>query len=319
MGDIKIVESLNTAALTALLQSKNSEAERQVKNALALTTDPSNRTSPARADSLDLMAKVYLDGSTPKSAKPLAIQALEIRQKIFGSKHPLVGETYLTLGSVNMELSSFKSAEDQFRSGLRIFQDFGDTRKRDEVVSTCAIAFALAAQGKLTESQGFWDQAMLIQNEVPGGSLNGIDALKAAYANILWQHDNWMEAISLGGGLSALLTEDGSNATTKSVIAGAIKKPKWDWLNGLPVDQNTLLLGIGLPLLCIIFLTIISSFTDGFAYGFGRPMPRGRPNMGPAYGPPQGRYWTNDAPRNVVRPRPQAVVEQGLRQRFRSY
>jgi len=319
MGDIKIVESLNTAASAALLQSKTQEAENQVRNALALTNDYNTRNSSARAESLDLLAKVYLDGSTPKSARPLAIQALEIRTKVFGPKHPIVGETYLTLGSINMELSAFKSAEDQFRSSLRIFQDLGNVRKREEVLSTCAIAFALAGQGKLADSESFWDQAMIMQNDIPGGALNGMDTLRAAYANILWQHDNWTEALSLGGGFSLLLSDEGANATIKSVVSGATKKPKWDILNGL--DQNTVFLGIGLPLLCIIFLTIISTFSNGISFGVGRPLPRAGANrrgLGPPM-PGSPGYWVNDAPRSAPRYRSQAEIESSLKKRFQRY
>jgi tetratricopeptide (TPR) repeat protein len=313
MGDIKIAESLNTSALVALLQSKTTEAEQHVRNALALTTEDDTRISSERAVSLDVLAKVYVDQSTPKSARPLAIEALEIRQKIFGSKHPLVAETYLTLGSINMQLSAFKAAEDQFRSSLKIFQDFGDARKQDAVLATFAIAFALAAQGKLVESQNWWDQAMIMQNDIVGGRLSCMDALKATYANILWQRENWAAAISLGGGFMLITNDEGSNATMRSVVAGATRKAKKDWLAEMLNDPNAVILRFALPLLCVIFLTMISTFANNWGlFSFGPILPRKNSDR---RGLTTQAFWTNE-----VRPLPPSqrapVSEHGLRQRF---
>jgi len=316
MGDIKIAESLNTSALVALLQSKTVEAEQHVRNALALTADDDTRMSTERAESLDVLAKVYVDESTPKSARPLAIEALEIRQKLFGSKHPLVAETYLTLGSINMQLSAFKAAEDQFRSSLKIFQDFGDARKADAVLATFAIAFALAAQGKLVESQNWWDQAMLMQNEIAGGRLNCIDSLKATYANILWQRDNWAAALSLGGGFM-LPTDDGSSPITRSVVAGATRKPKKDWLAEMINDPNAVALRFALPLLCIIFLTVISTFANNWGlFSFGPLLPRRNERR---TGLTTQAFWTSQAEAQRQLPPSQRIPlsEHGLRQRFK--
>jgi tetratricopeptide (TPR) repeat protein len=314
MGDIKIAESLNTSALVALLQSRTTEAEQHVRNALALTADDDTRLSTERAESLDVLAKVYVDESTPKSARPLAIEALEIRQKLFGSKHPLVAETYLTLGSINMQLSAFKAAEDQFRSSLKIFQDFGDARKADAVLATFAISFALAAQGKLVESQNWWDQAMLMQNEVAGGRLTCIDSLKATYANILWQRDNWIAALSLGGGFM-LPTDDGSNPITRSVCAGATRKPKKDWLAEIMNDPNAVMLRFALPVLCIILLTMMSTFANNWGlFSFGPILPRRHDRR---TGLPAQAFWTAVDQRALPPSQRTQLSEHGLRQRFK--
>jgi tetratricopeptide (TPR) repeat protein len=315
MGDLKIAESLNTSALVALLQSKTADAQQHIRNALALTAENDSRMSSERARSLDLLAKVYVEGSTPNKARPLAIQALEIRQKIFGSKHPLVAETYLTLGSINMQLSAFKAAEDQFRSSLKIFQDFGDARAQDAVLATFAISFALAAQGKLIDSQNWWDQAMIMQNGLANGHLTCMDTLKATYANILWQHDNWSQALSIGGGLMFMVGSDGTNATTRSVVVGSTKKPTKNWLLEALSDPNAGVLRAALPLLCVIFLAILSTFANNWGlFSFGPILPRRNEHRASS----SQAFWTGDGhSRQIAISQREPLSEHGLRQRFK--
>ncbi len=267
VGHQKIAESLNTAALVSLFDNNLTQAEQNLRNALTLTAGSDAPKDLERARSLDLLARVYVENQSPQAARPLAVQALEIRQRVFGKKHPLVAESFLTLGSINMQLSAFHSAEDSFRSALRIFQDFGNLRKHETVLATFAIAFALAGEGKYNDSKQFFDQAMLNRAALSSND-ETLETLKAAYAHILWEQKNWSEAFNLSSTFLIGISADGEEANLRSLVSGTTKKPKDQDIFSLLMraEANRVL---ALSVLAIVLLTMFGSFASGLRTGFG--------------------------------------------------
>lgn len=315
MGDAKIAESLNTESSVALLRSELKDAEQQARNALALTGDGSP-DQVERATSLDLLAKIYIEEALPRKAKPLAIEALQIRERVFGNKHPLVAESFLTFGAVNLQMRAFHAAEDAFRNSAKVFTEFGEAKKDQAILALFALSCTLAAEGKNSEGKQILNQAVLMQSQLQSKDPGRVEYLRGVYAQALLRNGNWLGAAAMGA--TAFMPPITFGATPiVLVLVASCSKPAIDVpVEITPVGEtNELLMMCCIPIAALILYLVITNLTKDIFFARNRETPERKKNA-KNIANISGTYWTeskeNRIPRNPdIRVLPQA--ESGLR------
>jgi tetratricopeptide (TPR) repeat protein len=319
MGDAKIAESLNTEATVALLRSELKDAQQQASNALALTGDGSPN-QVERAASLDLLARIFIEEASPRKAKPLAVEALEIRQRVFGNKHPLVAESWMTYGAVSLQMRAFHAAEDAFRTSARILQDFGDAKKDEAILSLFALSCTLAAEGKNIDAKEILDQAVLMQSQLQSKDPGRVEYLRGVYAQALLRNGNWMGAAAMGATAFMPPVLLGANPMVLVLVASCSKRAIDVPIEITPAGEtNELLVMCCIPIAALILYLVINNLTKDLFFARNRTTPerkKGDKNVASI----SGTYWTeskeNRMPRNPdIRVLPQA--ESGLRKHLR--
>jgi tetratricopeptide (TPR) repeat protein len=297
MGDAKIAESLNTEASVALLRSELKDAQQQASNALALTGDGSPN-QVERAASLDLLAKIYIEEASPRKAKPLAVEALEIRQRIFGNHHPLVGESWLTYGAVNLQMRAFRAAEDAFRTSARILQEFGDAKKDEAILSLFALSCTLSAEGKNTDAKQILDQAVVMQAQLNSKDPGRVEHLRGVYAQALLRNGNWLGAAAMGATAFLPPITFGCNPLVLVLVASCSKRAIDVPVEITPVGETNELLSLCCIMVAVlVFYLVTTNLTKDIFFGRRETPERKKKNAANI----SGVYWTASKETNMPR------------------
>ena len=144
------------------------------KDAIAMLEQAVREQSNSAAPAGDLAASLtelancefYLDHYDRSQA--LNRRVLELERKLHGSRHPLVADTLINLGSIHSNQGNNKEAETEYRQALEIYRNWYGGTHPEVASSLTALGQALNREGRLNEAEENLKQALAIQEQVYG-------------------------------------------------------------------------------------------------------------------------------------------------------
>ena len=175
------VETLSKAYLAARNAGRWDEAERAMRQALAIEERIYGPADPIVALSLSLIADVREEAGRYDEAEPLLRRALEIRRAALGERDPSTALSYSNLAYALDALGRQAEAEPLFRRALEITRAVGGEQQVETAVSYENLAANLNGQGKAADAEPLYRQALAIRMAVQG---EGDPQTAAAYARL---------------------------------------------------------------------------------------------------------------------------------------
>jgi serine/threonine protein kinase/tetratricopeptide (TPR) repeat protein len=235
------------ASLGKVLQERGAydDAIRAYEEAVRLHSR-SKEPTPDLAESLSELANTHFYAGNYEKSVELNQQALEMDRRIFGDRHPRVGDTLISLGAVQFEWGRAAEAERYHRAGLEIIEAwYGPDHYRTAAALT-VLARAIVRQERYEEGAGLLRRSLAIQERVHGprhrmvaSALNelGIVALgqnnleeaeacfrrMAAIYRELYDDRHWLIAIALSN-LSNVYTERRQYATAEAILRETVAR-----------------------------------------------------------------------------------------------
>ena len=100
------------------------------------------------------------------TAIPLAQQALEIRKRILGEKHPLIATSLSNLAGLYDNQGRYTEAEPLYRQALAMRQEILPEKHPDIATSLNNLAYLYENQGRYTEAEPLYRQALAMLQEI---------------------------------------------------------------------------------------------------------------------------------------------------------
>jgi tetratricopeptide (TPR) repeat protein len=126
---------------------------------------------------IEALARLHLDLGRPHEALPLAREAFEGRRVLFGDSARDTLRARETLGEALLESGATADAEYTLRETLRAFERF-DPRDRYRWITACALAAAIARQGRSDEAEALADEACRALAQAPSTATRELTAAR---------------------------------------------------------------------------------------------------------------------------------------------
>ncbi len=147
-----------------------------------------------QAAMMTLMSRSFRGMGKPDLAKPLAVQALSLREALHDGDHEEIAESLVELGWCEKALFNFDAAEALHRRGLQMRQRLFGIQHVDTAESYHLLAMAREDQGDNVEAEALYRQALQIRQALDdpyvAESLNNL-------ANVLKYQDKTDEVLPL--------------------------------------------------------------------------------------------------------------------------
>jgi tetratricopeptide (TPR) repeat protein len=152
-NDCNIASTLNDLGAVYLNQSKYSDAEAQLQEALAIRSQALGEVHPEVAQTLHHLANLYRAQGNYSKAEPFYLQALHIREKTLKVDDSLFAESYYGLAKLYHSQERYQLAEKFCQQALRI-------QKQSLGANHPMIASTLNMMAKIYQGQQKLDQAV---------------------------------------------------------------------------------------------------------------------------------------------------------------
>jgi tetratricopeptide (TPR) repeat protein len=285
VGDLKIAESLNTVASLSILKNELKDAEQSASNAFTICEEIGQSALAEKARSLDLLARISIEKSLPRQGRPRATDALSIRKGLYGNNHPLVAESWLVYGDVNMQMKSFRMAEDAFKNAELILQSYADVKTEDRILSLYSEAGALGAQGKVPEGITYLQQAEPLYRALKDKDANRADSLRGSYLQALMLNHDWSKSLDIWA--TGIFEHAGSGVSPlgRTFVSACTKRGR-DVPMGAGNELTDVMIWAAVPIIMIYLYMFGSAFKGGRkAFGKAGDKSGGQSTT-------SGTYWT---------------------------
>jgi len=259
VGDLKIAESLNTVATLSFLKNEIKDAEQFATNALTICDEIGQSAQAEKARSLDLLARIDIEKQLPRQGKAKAADALSIRKGLFGNNHPLTAESWLLVGDVNMQMKSFRMAEDGYKNSELITQSYSDVKPEDRILSLCAVAASLGNQGLLPDGAPYLEQVAPLYRSLKEKDPVRCDSLRTAYLQALVANHDWSKSIDLFA--TGMFEHAGGNDSpmARSFVSACTKRAR-DMPGGFGSELTDVMIWAAVPIIIIYLYMFGSAF-----------------------------------------------------------
>jgi eukaryotic-like serine/threonine-protein kinase len=120
------------------------------------------------ADSLHQLANAHFYAGHYEIATVLNQRVLEMYQKIYGDRHPLVADIYINLGAIRYDLGHYSEAEQYDRQALDIVQSWYGKDNPETAIDLTILARALVYQNRYDEATDLLQQSLAIKERTFG-------------------------------------------------------------------------------------------------------------------------------------------------------
>jgi CHAT domain-containing protein/tetratricopeptide (TPR) repeat protein len=162
------VEALSKTYLEARTAGRWDEAERAMRQALAIEERTYGPGDPLVALSLSLIADVAEEAGRYDEAEPLLRRALEIRRARLGENDAQTALSYSNLAFALDALGRYAEAEPLLRRALEITRAVLGEQQAATATSYASLAVNLNAQGKAADAEALYRKALSIRLAVQG-------------------------------------------------------------------------------------------------------------------------------------------------------
>ncbi len=148
---------------------RTADARRSLENVdLLERLSPGDRTEVIRASVLSKLAGHFESMAQYAQAEPLYRQALDIRKKLLGEKHPAYATSLNNLAVLYKSMGDLTKAEPLFLQALEIHRDVFGEEHPDFATSLNNLAVIHRAMGDLTKAEPLYLRALDIRKKVLG-------------------------------------------------------------------------------------------------------------------------------------------------------
>jgi CHAT domain-containing protein/Tfp pilus assembly protein PilF len=130
--------------------------------------DRAARQQLQRAENLNEQALGLRERGRSKEALPLAVEALALRRKILGEKHPDVAESANVLGLLSQELGEHSRARSLFEQALALIKEVQGEKHPVYAASLNNLAMLDRDMGKYASARPLLEQAVALNKELLG-------------------------------------------------------------------------------------------------------------------------------------------------------
>jgi serine/threonine protein kinase/tetratricopeptide (TPR) repeat protein len=158
-----------TAELGAILANRGEYDQAiDVLNEAARLQSQSGASTADQAANLTELANAHFYRGDYPIADALNKRVLEMDRKLYGNRHPNVGEDLINIGALQFQLGHFAEAEQYQRQALDIIQGFFGKDHPETASVRTALGRALVPQGRLDEANEMLHQALATHERVYG-------------------------------------------------------------------------------------------------------------------------------------------------------
>jgi serine/threonine-protein kinase len=158
-----------TAAVGTVLEDRGhyQEAAPVLEQAVMMQSKPGVPEADLAASLTELANTRFYLGDYAESER-LNRRALEIDERFYGARHPLVADVLINLGAIEFNLGRFADAERFNRRALEINRGWYGPNHPETASSLTVVAQSIIRQNRLTEAKPLLDEALAIQEHVYG-------------------------------------------------------------------------------------------------------------------------------------------------------
>jgi CHAT domain-containing protein/Tfp pilus assembly protein PilF len=166
--------------------------------------DPKERALLQEADSLNTRVVQLWSAGRSREALPLARQAVAIRRKVQGERHPDYAQSLFNLAAQHQALGQWKEAEALYRQALAIKKQVLGERHPDYAGSLSNLAALYLELGEYTQAEPLFRQVLELRKQVLGerhphyaASLNNLAELYRAQGEYAQAEPLYRQALDL--------------------------------------------------------------------------------------------------------------------------
>ncbi len=195
---LEVAESLHSLGELLFVQGDLAQAEKSLRDALALRQKLLGERHAAVAETLNSLGVIAYARGDPRRADPLLRQALTLRKAVLGPAHPAVAESLSNLAAV-------LAAEGQQGSALELYREALALQRRvlgeehPDVATTCtSLAKVLYEQKDYAGAEELARQALAIRRTVFGAAHPAVATALRQLAAVLYARGDYAQAEPLG-------------------------------------------------------------------------------------------------------------------------
>ena len=169
LGPADPVVAKATTALGQVLENRGAytQAIPTLEEAVRLHSAPNGDQADLVASLTELANTQFYAGHFAES-ETLNQRVLPLQRQLFGERHPIVADTLINLGAIELEASRFAEAERLDREALGIIRDWYGRDHPETASALTLLGRAIIQQGRLDEAAGMMQEALAIQERVYG-------------------------------------------------------------------------------------------------------------------------------------------------------